>query len=291
MYLKSIVVGLIAFQSVAIAQVGNTRGNGRLSRELHSAARGADEQLDVIVRYKEQPESFARRSLGKFAEVGMTARRVTAAELAELEQDPNVEYVTPDREVGATHFPPWMYMEAIGFRFAAMTVPERPVQTGSGIYVAVLDSGVNKDAYLNLAPACTTSRVVYSKNFVTTENTTADLYGHGTHVAGIIGGDGTCLGGAGASPMTAVAPKVKLLNLRVLDASGRGQDSYVIAAINHAISLKNMGTYPIKVINLSLGRPVRESFRLDPLCQAVEKAWKAGITVVVAAGNAGRDNT
>jgi serine protease AprX len=45
------------------------------------------------------------------------------------------------------------------------------------------------------------------------------------------------------------------------------------------------------VINLSLGRPVYESYRTDPLCQEVEKAWNAGIVVIVAAGNAGRDNS
>ena len=49
--------------------------------------------------------------------------------------------------------------------------------------------------------------------------------------------------------------------------------------------------YNIRVINLSLGRPAYESYTLDPLCQAVEAAWKAGIVVVVAAGNDGRDNT
>ena len=50
-------------------------------------------------------------------------------------------------------------------------------------------------------------------------------------------------------------------------------------------------TYNIRVINLSLGRPVFESYTVDPLCQAVEAAWKAGIVVVTAAGNSGRDNS
>src|SRR5207244_2388072 len=60
------------------------------------------------------------------------------------------------------------------------------------------------------------------------------------------------------------------------------------AALQTAIYLKN--TYNIRVINLSLGRPVFESYQLDPLCQAVEAAWNAGIVVVAAAGNYGRDN-
>ena len=76
------------------------------------------------------------------------------------------------------------------------------------------------------------------------------------------------------------------MNLRVLDANGNGTDSAVIAAIDRAVQLKSQ--YNIRVINLSLGRPVYESFQLDPLCQAVEYAWKNGITVVTAAGNFGR---
>ena len=86
-----------------------------------------------------------------------------------------------------------------------------------------------------------------------------------------------------------VAPGVNLINLRALDENGSGTDSMVIAAIEKAIALKTL--LNIRVINLSLGRPVYESYTQDPLCQAVEQAWKAGITVVVAAGNEGRDNS
>ena len=60
----------------------------------------------------------------------------------------------------------------------------------------------------------------------------------------------------------------------------------VIAAIQQAIALKN--TYNIRVINLSLGRGIATNYAQDPLCQAVESAWNAGIVVVVAAGNFGR---
>ena len=79
------------------------------------------------------------------------------------------------------------------------------------------------------------------------------------------------------------------MNLRVLDANGNGSDSSVISAIQRAIALKS--TYNIRVISLSLGRPPAGSYLNDPLCQAVEAAWKAGIVVVVAAGNEGRNNS
>ena len=110
-------------------------------------------------------------------------------------------------------------------------------------------------------------------------------YGHGTHVAGIAAGNGMLSFGAYAG----VAPGANIINLVALDSTGSGTDSTVIAAIQRAIQLKDQ--YNIRVINLSLGRPVYESYTVDPLCQAVEAAWKAGIVVVVAAGNDGRDNS
>lgn len=82
---------------------------------------------------------------------------------------------------------------------------------------------------------------------------------------------------------------MNLVNLRVLDENGQGTDSQVISAIQTAIALKSQ--YSILVMNLSLGRPVYESYMLDLLCQAVEQAWQAGIVVVVSAGNDGRDNS
>ena len=112
---------------------------------------------------------------------------------------------------------------------------------------------------------------------------TDDPYGHGTHVAGILGSSGD------GSVYIGMAPNVNLINLRVLDHNGHGTDATVIQAIDKAIELSK--TYNIRVINLSLGREVFEPAAQDPLCQAVEAAWKAGIVVVAAAGNDGRDNS
>ncbi len=112
---------------------------------------------------------------------------------------------------------------------------------------------------------------------------TVDQFGHGSHVAGIIGSNGS------GSVYIGIAPAVNIVSLRALDKNGNGSDASVIQAIDAAISLA--ATYNIRVINLSLGRPVFEPAAQDPLCQAVEAAWKAGIVVVVAAGNDGRDNS
>lgn len=95
-------------------------------------------------------------------------------------------------------------------------------------------------------------------------------------MAGIIASNGQ----SSTSPkctrtFTDIAPGVNLLDLRVLDRNGQGSDSTVILAIDTVIALKSV--YNVRVINLSLGRPVYESYTQDPLCQAVEAAWNASI--------------
>jgi len=159
--------------------------------------------------------------------------------------------------------------------------------TGSGIGVALIDSGVNNHPDLTTTGLLPLSRIVYNKSFVPGDSSAADAYGHGTHIAGLIAGDGlSSTGPLFSQNFKGIAPGARIVNLRVLNANGSATDSSVIAAINQAISLKSQ--YNIRVINLSLGRGVFESYKLDPLCQAVEKAWKSGIVVVVAAGNNGR---
>jgi serine protease AprX len=210
--------------------------------------------------------------------------RVPVSMLANLAKDPNVAYITPDRPVSMT----WGnedYSTAVEADVAAAQF----AFDGTGVGVAVIDSGVADHGDLHNANGA--SRVVYSQSFVPGDTTTADKYGHGTHVAGLIGGTGSNSGtGNGYQARYAgVAPNVNIINLRVLDQNGSGTDSQVIAAIQQAIALQS--TYNIRVINMSLGRPVFESYTLDPVCQAVESAWQAGIVVVVAAGNRGRDNS
>jgi serine protease AprX len=158
---------------------------------------------------------------------------------------------------------------------------------GYGIGVALIDSGVNSHLDLATTGLLPLSRVVYNQSFVPGDSSTADPYGHGTHIAGLVAGNGASSTGPFYSQtFKGIAPGSQIVNLRVLDAKGSATDSTVIAAISRAIALKS--TYNIRVINLSLGHAVYESYKLDPLCIAVEKAWKNGIVVVVAAGNNGR---
>ena len=144
--------------------------------------------------------------------------------------------------------------------------------TGAGIGVALIDSGVSNHPDLNLG-ILPLSRVVYQQSFVPGNSSANDQYGHGTHVAGLIAGDGLdSTGPLYTKTFKGIAPGASIINLRVLDANGAGTDSLVIAAINQAIAMKSR--YNIRVINLSLGRAVYESYTLDPLCQAVEQPGK-----------------
>src|SRR4029077_15955209 len=195
-----------------------------------------------------------------------------------LSNQSNVVYISPDRPLRPTLS---NAASAVNAQFAWQSN-----YTGAGIGIALIDSGVASHPDLNLG-AVPLSRVVYQQSFVPGNSSASDQYGHGTHIAGLIAGDGlSSTGPLYTKTFKGIAPGANIVNLRVLDANGGSTDSVVIAAINQAISLKS--TYNIRVINLSLGRAGYETYKLDPLCQAVEKAWKNGIVVVVAAGNNGR---
>ena len=109
-----------------------------------------------------------------------------------------------------------------------------------------------------------------------------DGYGHGTHVSGVIGARGSLSSGQYAG----VAPGVEFLHVKVIDDSGAGYTSNLIAAIGWLIA--NKDTYNVRVANLSVGHPAIESFETDPLCQAVRNLVAAGIVTVVSAGNLGK---
>ena len=158
--------------------------------------------------------------------------------------------------------------------------------TGQGVAVAVVDSGVHLHMDLGSgAPGWT--RVISRVNFVPNKRSPKDECGHGTHVAGIIGGNGLASTGRQYfHTFYGIAREANIVNLRVLDESGQGTVSNLLAAIQWLIN--NAAAYNIRVLNLSIGHPVGESYTTDPLCQAVEQAWQAGIVVVCAAGNGGR---
>lgn len=113
-----------------------------------------------------------------------------------------------------------------------------------------------------------------------------DYYGHGTHVAGIIGGSGReAWEHSGIAQHKGIAPASTILSLRVLDDDGAGYTSDVVAAISFVVA--NQDIIDAKVMNMSLGHPVYESYETDPLALACAAAVEAGIAVVCSAGNNG----
>jgi serine protease AprX len=266
--------------------------HNRFSADLQQWAAGGNGMVTVIVQYRQMPTSAHLKSMqaggaairSRLQTIRAVTMRVPVSMLAELAKNPNVAYITPDRPVSLTASNE-DYTAAVEADVAAAQF----ALDGTGVGVAIIDSGVADHADLHNSSGA--SRVVYSQSFVAGDTATSDKFGHGTHVAGLIGGSGVSSGTANgySAKYAGVAPNVNIINLRVLDQNGSGTDSQVIAAIQQAIALKS--TYNIRVINMSLGRPVFESYTLDPVCQAVESAWKAGIVVVVAAGNRGRDNS
>jgi serine protease AprX len=168
--------------------------------------------------------------------------------------------------------------------------PAKPAADGIGI--AIVDSGI-------AASAAFAGRITAFHDFTQGGIATApvDPYGHGTHIAGIIGSsgvigtsDGDSSGGGNESPSNdaqyrGLGPGARLIGLRVLDEHGAGETSLVIQAIEFAIAQRE--ALGIDVINLSLGHPIYEPAGSDPLVRAVERAVDAGIIVVASAGNFG----
>jgi serine protease AprX len=163
--------------------------------------------------------------------------------------------------------------------------------TGAGVGVAVLDSGIATFHDDFTDPRKTFSshpygdqRVAYFKDFVKGAPLPYDDNGHGTHVSGVIAGNGFDSRGE----KSGMAPDAAIVSLKVLDANGQGKVSDVIAALNWVGS--NAAVYHIRIVNLSVGAAVLESYDTDPLTLAAKALVDKGIVVVCAAGNFGTDS-
>ena len=179
------------------------------------------------------------------------------------------------------------YIRAIG---ADKVWNELPYLQGQGIGVAVVDSGVNpqQDLYTIMGQ----NRLVAAVAFNTGWNkSTSDAFGHGMHVAGIIGGNGSRSSGV----YTGVAPFANIISVKVSDDvgdpannradAGSGKASSVVAGLQWILDNKN--AYNIRVVNISINNSVAESYHTNPICAAAEILWFNGIVVVASAGNAG----
>jgi serine protease AprX len=176
-----------------------------------------------------------------------------------------------------------------GVTVGATTVIQSMGLTGRGVGVAVIDSGITS-YHADLTPGADRTvypygnqRVAMFVDFVNGQTLPYDDNGHGSHVAGTILGNGTDSSGQKAG----MAPAAALISLKVLDLNGEGQISTIIAALNWVAV--NAKTYKIRVVNMSVGAAVMESYLTDPLTLAVKALTDQGIVVVAAAGNLGEN--
>jgi subtilisin family serine protease len=261
-------------------------GSRELDRELRDRANRGTGRSRVILELKPGAEVSAAdlRALG--AERGKRLRsyngqvvEIPDSQLKKLAKHPAVLSIHHDRPI---HKHNGRTSATIGARSARLIYG----YTGAGIGVAVLDSGVSgwhDDLTGRSVYPYGNQRVVKFVDFVNGLPLPYDDNGHGTHVSGTILGNGYDSFGSQAG----MAPGAHLISLKVLDANGNGTISNVIAAFDFAIA--NKSTHNIRIINLSIGARISESFTTDPLTLAAKRAVDAGIVVVTAAGNWGEN--
>ncbi len=256
-----------------------------LTDDLKSAlASGA--RVRVIVQGEEDALAPLRFRLGRGLRrqlAGALSLDVSGSDLSRLAADGGIAHISRDLPVVADMAITNKVTRAdkvwAGSR-GLLGLFSQPAVTGSGIGVAVLDSGIADHVALG-------GRVVARVNLVSEEpGVSGDPFGHGTHIAGIIGGSATAATRVTPAYAGGSAPGVHFVDVRVLGSNGAGYTSDVIAGIDWTIA--NAQRYGVRIINLSLGHPVAEPSATDPLCRAVARAVQAGIVVVASAGNNGR---
>ena len=222
---------------VTLLPVAAFAGQGKLSPDL----RDSNDDVEVIVQYKVQPQQKHRDKLaahgGQVKDsldlVKGVVAHVPAKKLADLDDDPDVAYVSPNRPVrshlnNATAAVIANYAWNLGL-------------DGTGVGVAVIDSGIH--LVDDLKDPQGHSRLVY--NYDTLGGGNDDQYGHGTHVAGIIAGNGKSSTCSNCDVLiNGMAPNVSIINFHALDQNGRGTDASVIKAIDTAIQLQDQLQHP-----------------------------------------------
>jgi serine protease AprX len=231
--------------------------------------------------------------------IGGLGVRLPAGAAARLAKSPGVRVVSSNAAMRTTGEPDagrWAHWrpDALGTAFVhstraekAWTDPNSPA-TGAGVTVAVIDTGVAGDLPdFRVSDSDPASRVIATAVTNPDATTAADLYGHGTHVAGLIAGNSKAL--PAGDPLNnryiGTAPESELVAIKASDDHGNSSLIDVIAGVQFAVDHRD--DYGIRVINLSMSSAVAQSYRTDPLDAAVEAAWFRGLVVVAAAGNRG----
>jgi len=291
---------------LALALVSMSAADGRVDKRhpgklsdkaRHVAAGKGNAKVDVLVRFRRSPGAAEKMLVQGFSggirkNLGSSSRwlsvRLPASMVARLAEHAIVDFVASDEPVSAA-----MDIDRSAANEPAPQAPESTLK-GAGVTIAIVDSGValHPDIQTLTAAVDFTATGQLTQGIggllggpgQTDPANSVDPNGHGTHVAGIMVGSGSH---SPSGRMRGVAPEANLVSVRVLDGAGRGQSSDVIAGLDWILA--NKDEYGIRIVNLSLGHPVFEPADSDPLVQAVEALWDAGVVVVCSAGNNGRD--
>ncbi len=275
----------LALLTAPVVAAGGRGGQGRHSKLDKTLQRLADSgrQSDtrVIVELADNAPAGVIKALGgsegrRLHTFGGRVARINSSRLADLVNSPWVKSVHYDRPVS-------VLMNRVGVMTGARAAQTSLGLDGSGVGVAIIDSGITSWHDDLMGTGINGQKVVQFVDFVNNRPRPYDDNGHGTHVAGIIAGSGYDSDGARAG----MAPGAHLVSLKVLDANGGGHISDVIAALDWVV--ENRAAYNIRVVNLSVGAAVTESYETDPLTLAAKGAVDAGVVVVTAAGNVGKN--
>jgi serine protease AprX len=232
--------------------------------------------------------------------VGGASAKISGKQLLRLTNSGQVDYIFADAPLTASWDPAADAGKATTPGILSIGAPSAWINsgvTGKGIGIAIVDSGIY--AHPDLAGRIAaqvdfTASTVTTTDPITGQTTTttsgavgpgSDPGGHGTHVAGLVAGNGASSGSA----YTGVAPEATVLDVRVIRSDGSSNTGIVLRGLQWVLANKN--TYNIKVVNMSLGASVTKSYKLDPLATAAQVLTFAGITVVVSAGNSGPNTT
>src|SRR5258705_867951 len=288
--LAVVVMATLLPSAAALAEPRAPQTERKLDKALQEALRRAGGgQVPVIIQTTDAGRVAVAGTLaakghpiaGEFRNIGAISAAVDVADLAARAADSAVTAVSLDAPIAAHATLPgpdsFVTLDAVRNDIGSRALT---TLTGRGVGVAVIDSGIANipDVHDQMGPFY---------DFTNGGKATAafDDCGHGTHIAATIGSSGKQNGYL----YQGIAPKVRLIGLKVLDKKCAGTTSAVLNAL--AFATANKAALGIDVINLSLGHPIYESAATDPLVRAVEAAVRAGIVVVASAGNYGRNPT
>jgi len=287
-------VAMAALAAVVIAVLPPAAGTAGPATDARLVSVIVQAEPGASVPAARQVERFGGRVGRQLAIIGGFKAAVPASAVGRLTESPGIVSVTEDEQVAmqAAAYTPTTDAGSLYNTTLATGAQTywKAGYTGKGIDVAVIDTGTAP------VPGLTTAGKIINGPDLSFESQTPNLryldtYGHGTHMAGIIAGRGAgAVAGSYAGDTTnflGMAPDARIVSVKVADALGAADVSQVIAAIDWVVQNKNTGGLNIRVLNLSFGTNTSHPYTIDPLCHAVEAAWRKGITVVVATGNAG----